>query len=261
MVLYHVQNISAQSAPLSGTYFIGPGGNYATINIAIDSLKSGGVSGPVVFNIKSGTYNEQVVIPQITGASESNTVTLQSETGDSTQTIITFESGYDNNFIIKLNGADYFIFRNLTIEASGYYGRPVTLDSSSNYNRFESNIIRNQNNTMDCGECGDENTLVYSNYGSQNDYNSFLNNIFENSTYGFFYGNSKGLFISKNIFANQIKASLYLQSQDSISIKNNVINTISDYYNFSALYAYNCFNYFEIEKNKFMFQMHQMVFT
>jgi hypothetical protein len=61
---------------LLGAYTIGgtPGpNNFATFNAAISAM-SCGIAGPVVFNVVAGTYNGQIDIPAITGASAVNTV-------------------------------------------------------------------------------------------------------------------------------------------------------------------------------------------
>ncbi len=41
--------------------------------------EAGGVSGPVTFHVKSDTYTEKVAIAAVTGASDANTITFQSE--------------------------------------------------------------------------------------------------------------------------------------------------------------------------------------
>lgn len=62
---------------LSGSYTIGGSSpTYATFAAAVAAL-SAGVNGPVVFNVRSGTYPEQISIPSITGVSATNTVTFQ----------------------------------------------------------------------------------------------------------------------------------------------------------------------------------------
>ncbi|MCB0727217.1 MAG: T9SS type A sorting domain-containing protein [Ignavibacteriae bacterium] len=70
------------STPLNGSYSIGSGGNYPTIHSAINEASTQGINGPVVFNILSGVYNEQVTIGTISGSSEINTLTLKSTTGN-----------------------------------------------------------------------------------------------------------------------------------------------------------------------------------
>ena len=69
------------AAGKSGTYTVGAGADFGTIQAAVNSLKDG-IDGPVVINIKRGIYNENVEIPEIPGASETNTITIQSESGD-----------------------------------------------------------------------------------------------------------------------------------------------------------------------------------
>ncbi|WP_157972079.1 hypothetical protein, partial [Pleomorphovibrio marinus] len=54
---------------LSGEYSIGSGGDFPTLNDGILALETEGVSGPVTFKIKTGTYVGQSVIPEISGAS------------------------------------------------------------------------------------------------------------------------------------------------------------------------------------------------
>jgi len=67
-------------AQLSGNYTIGGvSPSYSTINAAVNALISNGVNGPVTFNIRTGTYSEQVIIPQINGASQTNNIIFQSE--------------------------------------------------------------------------------------------------------------------------------------------------------------------------------------
>lgn len=55
---------SVVMAQLSGTYTINPNGsgatNYTSYTAALSALSTSGVNGPVVFNVASGTYTEQV---------------------------------------------------------------------------------------------------------------------------------------------------------------------------------------------------------
>jgi parallel beta-helix repeat protein len=251
LLLLQIQNNIAQTVPLNGTYSVGSGGNYATLDTAIKSLSINGINGPVIFNIKNGAYNEQISIPQIAGSSATNTITFQSETGDSSLAKIFFTGNWENNHVIRLNGADNIIFRKLTIEISGdYYSRAIVIDSSSNNIRIESNIIRNPFFSTDCGEgCSQNNALIYAYSDFYNNNITITNNLFENGIYGIRSSNSKQLKISKNIFKNQIYASLYVNYQDSLFIDNNTFNTQSNEYNFRAIYISDC-NVLSILKNK-----------
>ena len=65
----------------SGDYTVGQGGDYATIQGAVDDLGTLGMEGPVTLKIKAGEYNEKVRIPYIKGMGAQNTLTLESESG------------------------------------------------------------------------------------------------------------------------------------------------------------------------------------
>ena len=89
-------------AQLSGTYTIGGAlPDYNTFNEAVSDLELNGVSGAVIFNVDTGTYNEQLIIPAISGVSSSNTITFQSVTTDSTDVILSADSFYVVNKLIK----------------------------------------------------------------------------------------------------------------------------------------------------------------
>jgi hypothetical protein len=46
------------SATLSGTYTVGTGGDYGTLQSVRNALVATGISGPVTFKISAGTYSE-----------------------------------------------------------------------------------------------------------------------------------------------------------------------------------------------------------
>ena len=111
----------SSSAQLNGTYTIGgTTPDYATIPAAITAIQTGGVSGPVIFNIRPGTYQGKVDIGNIPGTSATNTVTIKSENGDSTSVILTDSANaLTSNFTVHIFGTDYLTIRNLTIRRPG----------------------------------------------------------------------------------------------------------------------------------------------
>ncbi len=112
---------------LSGVYTIGgTNPNYSTISQAVTALLSQGVSGPVTFNIRTGTYNEQVYISNIiTGASLTNSITFQAETGDSTDVDVTY-----NGVVFNLLG-DYIRMKHITItNTSNSFSRAIDAGAS-----------------------------------------------------------------------------------------------------------------------------------
>jgi hypothetical protein len=65
---------------MTGSYTIGgilP--DYTMIGEAVADLELRGVCGPVIFDIRDGTYMEQVNLTAIDGASAVNTITFRSE--------------------------------------------------------------------------------------------------------------------------------------------------------------------------------------
>jgi pectin methylesterase-like acyl-CoA thioesterase len=102
LLFFVLQVLFPQSGPLNGIYTIGTSSNFPSFKAAVDSLKSKGISGPVVFNIKNGTYNEQISIPAITGTSAIKTITFQSESNDSTKVILSYSDTEMLTTIIKI---------------------------------------------------------------------------------------------------------------------------------------------------------------
>ncbi len=132
--------ISVTGSPLlaGGTYTINSddptgGTNFASFADAVTAL-SCGITGPVVFNVTTvdATYEEQLIIPQIPGASNVNTVTFNGNGN----TLSFSSSNTNERATIKLNGADHFIFDSLIIQATGTYGFGIQLREGSDSNTF-----------------------------------------------------------------------------------------------------------------------------
>ncbi|MES2689184.1 MAG: hypothetical protein V4658_02205, partial [Bacteroidota bacterium] len=62
------------TAPLKGVYIIGTApSDFASFNAAAAALRSGGVSGHVFFDVKTGIYNEQLSFyEKVRGASDTS---------------------------------------------------------------------------------------------------------------------------------------------------------------------------------------------
>jgi hypothetical protein len=121
-------------AQMAGNYTIGNNSDYSTIQAALDAIHSSGISAPVVFKIKQGTYNEQLSFYYISGQSALNTVTFQSETHDSSTVIITF----DNPLFGIINGGNHCIFKYISLINTNETGYSV---ASSNYITIENSIL------------------------------------------------------------------------------------------------------------------------
>ena len=134
-----------------GTYTIGgTGSDYASFAAAIAAMTGCGIGGPVIFSVQPGTYTAQVNIPAIAGASATNTITFQSSTGIPADVTVTYTStSAADNWVIRLDGADYITLKNMTIKsaATGSFGRVIELINGANYNTIEGNVIESVPNT------------------------------------------------------------------------------------------------------------------
>ncbi|HEX6429116.1 MAG TPA: hypothetical protein VF008_15575, partial [Niastella sp.] len=150
VTLCAVSSLSANSTPVkvisptpvSGVFTIDnsqlPGnGNFTTFNDAYDHIKCG-INGPVTFNVHTGTgtYNEQLTMISVPGASAVNTVTFKGVGSG----VLGFASTNTNErAVIKLKGTKHIIFDSLIINASlGTYGYGVQLMSNT-----DSNVVKN----------------------------------------------------------------------------------------------------------------------
>jgi len=126
-------------AQLNGTYTIGTAGNYATFTAAVNALTTSGVSGPVVFNVFSGTYTEQLNIGAVAGASAANTITFQSLALDSMAVVLQHasQSTNTNDWTVRLSGVDYITFRKLTIQRSGNLDYGCVVDVTTGSTNFQ----------------------------------------------------------------------------------------------------------------------------
>ncbi len=196
-------------------------GDFLSFNEAVTFLVNHGVSGRVNMNVADGTYNEQVLIPPITGTSEVNRVTFQSVSGDSTAVVLTWSADSTDNYTLKLdNDAKYFTFRDLTLQAEDTaYGRVLDMRWCSNHyfhnNRF-SGVINDNTNDSDLS------TTVVN--GDNIDSVSFENNFIENGSHGIHINEGIRNVISKNIFNNQRFKSLQVTNQEGILIVGNSID-------------------------------------
>jgi len=105
--------LSGQS--LSGTYTIGGvSPDFNNTQGAVNALVQNGVSGPVVFNFRPGTYGGMVLLNAVQGLSAQNNVIFQAENADSTSVILSSGSLP----LIRLRDQRYFTFQYLTIKPS-----------------------------------------------------------------------------------------------------------------------------------------------
>jgi hypothetical protein len=223
-----------KSAPLNGTYTIGgTSPNYATFNAAVSDLLANGVSGPVTFNVRAGTYTEQITFNAITGASAANKILFQSETGVVSSVILQYNAtSSSNNWVMKYNGASYIVFNKMTLQSLGTsYSDIVYLYNTSQYDTIRNCIltapVATSSNTDQIliNACPDQQSDSY--YG-------FINNTFNNGSYGV-YANGGwpsvycwNHYIVNNIFNNQYACGIWQNRALSCTTNKNTFTTQSN---------------------------------
>ncbi len=232
--------VNVFSQGLSGSRTIGVvPSNFETFADAIDSLTTYGISGPLVFYVVSGTYTEQISIPDITGTSSSDTIVFQSLSGNSPDVTLTWASTTStDNYTVRLNGADYVSFRNMTISATGStYARVIEFTGNSTNNR----LIGDRIEGVSTSDESEDRALVYSSYGTSEHNNSFQDNQFINGSCGIcFKGNNNGTLVSGNQFTDQYLKAIALEYQDAAMVKGNTITSNSSSTNFYGIYCRYC---------------------
>lgn len=235
--------VKEQPTPLTGIKTINPaGGNYTSFTAAIADLAAKGVgTGGVTFNVASGTYTEQIVIPAINGASATNPIVFQSATGNNEDVILQYEyTSQDYNYLIKFDDADYVTFKNMTLKRldagpSYMYKRVIVIANGAHHNQLLNNkIFGIATDDLDLTQTF---AVVYSG-NSKDTANTIKNNEIWNGSYGiYFNGQSEAAkernnVIEGNIIKDFSTCGIYLEKQIGAIIYNNQI--ASELFNTSA---------------------------
>ncbi len=236
-------------AGLSGTYTINPSGsgssNFKRFGEADSALINCGVSGKVTFNVASGTYNEQIIIPNsISGLSASNNVTFQSATGNASDVNLTFSANTTNNFTLRLDGATFIRFKDMTITASNTnFGTALSILNNSNNDSFI-NVTFNGISTTSTSQ---NLAVINSPSNAIFHYLYFGNCRVNNGSYGTFLQSSSSSILgasSQNLtffnceFKNQYAYGMYNQYLDGLKFIYNKITTNSTYTAYTGIYNY-----------------------
>lgn len=216
IIFVSVITIGIFSQPLNGSYTIG-GSNpdFITLQEAANSLMTNGVSGPVIFSIRPGTYLEQngrapvMLLEQaVSGVSETNTITFKPDENvggnvnnvilqiDSAVTVIGINvdfvriydvtvqdlttSGHQQNSLIRLRGrTNQTSMENIHIFNCRFLGSPVYNETPASSNGKGTNIgvwIAKQSITHYTNIIISDNYMELVNYGVFiNQGNSFTN--------------------------------------------------------------------------------------
>jgi|GEM_PF-308173 len=144
--------------PMAGTYTVDQSLaasqlNFTTLDSAVSRLQDCGISAAVIFDVAPGqTFVEQIQIPEIVGASATNTITINGN-----NSLITFSSStiYSNNYTIALNGADYVTINNLQISnlSTAGYCRAVVLFNGADHNVLDGCLATSSTLNLAASNC------------------------------------------------------------------------------------------------------------
>ncbi len=212
---------------LTGTYTIGgTTPDYTTWNAAVADLVAIGICGPVVFDVRQGTYTEQIELPSINGSSAANTITFRNDPANTAQAQLSFAGTSNiNNYVVKLNGIEHVTFDSLIFNAttSSFYGYVFHFAGVSNYVTIKNNTLNGRAN-----QTSSLASIIYNNNTLSSNV-TIDNNNFNDGGYIMYYRGggttSKGdsLQFTNNTCLDYTYYGVYLYYQDDVVFDNNTI--------------------------------------
>lgn len=170
-----------------GTYTIGADADdhFVDFEAAVDSLHNAGIDGPVVFEVDSGTYNNQLVIGEIDGSSVTNTIVFRSASG-ARDVQLSHNPTSANAYVVNLNNASNISFESIAFYAgaTGNYNNVIDISLSQNIvfenNSFGANTTGSSTNS--CVILGDtlDNIMFFNNEFTGGQYSVKTASVVEN---------------------------------------------------------------------------------
>ena len=226
-----------------GTHTVGVNGEYKTLASAIEDMGIDGINGPVILELESGTYDEAVIIPEIAGASATNTITIKSATGNYSDVTICSSKynvgGYGDadNGMLTILGADYLIIDGIKfITTDQSYPFLMDIRNASNYVTVRNCYFQRP------VESTNKRHLLHTGFVNQSVDNmpdtnlTIENNVFEGGYIGLEVGGynavegnrNSGTRVLNNVFRNQYSKSIYAKYDISTLIEGNTITRDCD---------------------------------
>lgn len=236
---------------LSGEFTIGKSANadFSTIQDASNALMCGGVSSPVIFRIENGTYNERVILSNISGTSALNTIVFESASGEKSDVIVSYQS---SDATIVINGTSYVSFENITVDHKrASYGNCVRAEGKASHLVFKNVILDGVE-----AECsGVASAVAYFTPTAPKSDIAFIDCEINNGSVGILKGGMDAdnrdnkTVISGNLFFNQQQTGIALSNEDAPEISSNVVSTTSSSEAFRGITLINASNQIIITKN------------
>lgn len=239
-----------------GTIAVGAGADYGTIQAAVNALKDG-IDGPVTINIKRGIYNELVNVPEIKGASATNTITIQSETGNYHDVKVYYdqynEPGYSEDKmaaefgVFTVSGADWLTLRGLELTTADLtFPGVVHVKNVSRHLTVDSCYIHADKTTSYSNDINLIYTYAKGEANCNNDYLTVTNCLLDGGYIGVRMGGTgivklpkeRGGRIEHNTLRNQGSKAIYCMDELGVRVCDNRIEnsgeTVSSFYGFDG---------------------------
>ncbi|MCM1034801.1 MAG: DUF4465 domain-containing protein [Bacteroides sp.] len=239
-----------------GTFLIGKSSeaDYHTIQSAIDAL-SIGIDGAVLFLLEPGRYEEQILLPELIGVSETNTLTFRSQTGNRDDVEINWNNALtDVTGVWTFAGADWVTLESLSF-TSNYTGATqasiLSVRNQSEHITLRDCYIHADCFTVNTGSLNLLRLVVESGSQAFNNYFTLeqcrldggYTGCYLTGHYAAADPNTEGLNIVGNTFINQGSKMLYLDGFNKPVIAG---NTFTNTVRVSGFYAIDNINFGEL---------------
>lgn len=216
-------------AGLSGVYTVGTNGDFPNVVAAANALNNFGVCGAVTMDILDGTYNGQVALNQIAGASAVNRITFKSQSANPNNvTIAASPTGVGHVF--QLKDASFITIKDVTIQSgTNNAGRVLEFAGSSGFDSVLNCNIRSTGVGSSLDAAG-----IYATGITGTD-NVFLNNRINGGYYGIYWwgtstaaaGLTKDHIFEGNTITDAYVYSTYFYYTSNLKVRKNVIRAIN----------------------------------
>ena len=223
---------SSAFAQLNGTYTIGGASpDYATISAAVNDLSSQGLSGPVFFQIRSSTYDEQVTIAAFTRTGNADDVVTFTRTNPVIQVAWHYSAATPTaNWIVRLDGASYIKLNGIEFDAAATSptGRLIVFAGGAHHNTVSLCTLDGH-----LGVSSQTGSLVWREDVGDHAANVFMNSTFTNGFRGIDWAgpgggyNSEGMEVTGNTFSGQQDTGAYLFGIEGAVVSGNRVNSAS----------------------------------
>ncbi len=212
---------------LNGVYTVyGTSPDYNTLNDAIADLEMRGICGNVTFNLRSGTYTEQVLINDYASLGNYN-VTIQAETQNAADVKIEFFPTMTDNYVIGFEETHDVILKHLTLSNTSTYAGVINfLGGNQNITIQNCKIY---SDSLASFNTIDKSAIVST--GGIDDNIHILNNEIVGGSFGIWMFGiddlnvEQGLKITNNTFRNYYGAAIVAVYQNRPEISKNTLFT------------------------------------